>query len=235
MNWPSIQTLTAGVPLPADYEIVCPSAGDVPALVRAVDDWFPGLAVGNASCFLRPDFYLQRVALAGMCPQLAAALDHFVLLFRRVHDGQWAGLLAVERDRDSQVLYGRVGTVARAHRGGGLSKTFPLLMEATGRTMQLGMVYGLVTLRTPHMQRCMEHAGWRLVGMMPGFDREVVELGVVKRVYEAVYVRVLAEAGELLQPNRQHMTPATRELFDLLYADGAPRGKVPALGAAAVS
>jgi hypothetical protein len=235
MNWPSMPTLSAGVRLPAGYEIVCPSASDVPALVRAVDDWFPGLAVGNASCFLRPEFYLQRVALASMCPQLAAALDHFVLLFRRVHDGQWAGLLAVERDRDSQVLYGRVGTVARAHRGGGVSKTFPPLMEAIGRSMGLGMVYGLVTLRTPHMQHCMEQAGWRLVGMMPGFDREVVELGVVKRVYEAVYVRVLADAGELLQPNRQHMTLATRELFDLLYGTGAPRGKTPAFGTDTVS
>jgi hypothetical protein len=85
------------------------------------------------------------------------------------------------------------------------------------------------------MQRCMEQAGWRLVGMMPGFDREVVELGVVKRVYEAVYVRVLAGASELLQPDRQQMTPATRELFELLYGDRARPGQPLALGEATVS
>ena len=57
MKWPSVETLTAGVPLPTGYRYALPTREDPPALIRAVDAWFPGLAVGNASCYLREDFY----------------------------------------------------------------------------------------------------------------------------------------------------------------------------------
>lgn len=52
---------------------------------------------------------------------------------------------------------------------------------------------------------------------MPGFDREVVAPGVVRRVFEAIYVKVLAPDGELLNPPADGMTPATRALFDTLF------------------
>jgi hypothetical protein len=201
------------VPLPPGYDLVLPAAGDVPRLVRALHDWFPGLAVGNASCFLREDFYTERVCLAG-----GSDRDGFVLLYRR--GNEWAGMLAVERDRDSQVVYGRVGTVAGPHRGAGLSRSFPPLMEAMGRAMGMGMAYSLCTLKAPQMQRCFERSAWQLVGIMPGFDREVVEPGVVMRVFEAIYVKVLATQTELFHPGAQGMTEATRSLYELLYARG---------------
>lgn len=218
LQWPTAAELGLIVPAPPGYDYVLPAATDVPRLVRAVDDWFPGLAVGNASCFLREDFYTERVCLDG-----ERDADCFVLLYRHeqgLSQGQsqeWAGMLAVERDRDSQVIYGRVGTVASAHRGVGLSRTFPPLMEAMGRAMGMGMVYSLCTLRVPQMQRCFERSQWQLVGVMPGFDREVVERGVVKRVFEAIYVKVLVADAELLHPRAQGMTAATRRLFELLY------------------
>lgn len=214
LQWPTAAELAARVPAPPGYNYVLPAAVDVPRLVRAVDDWFPGLAVGNASCFLREDFYTDRVCLDGERDG-----DYFVLLYRQGQE--WAGMLAVERDRDSQVIYGRVGTVAGPHRGAGLSRTFPPLMEAMGRAMGMGMVYSLCTLKVPQMQRCFERSEWQLVGVMPGFDREVVERGVVKRVFEAIYVKVLVADAELLRPQTQGMTAATRSLFELLYPGGA--------------
>jgi hypothetical protein len=213
MEWPTAEALAHCVPPPDGYRYAVPALADVPALVRAVDDWFPGLAVGNASCFLREQFYVERVRLADR-----ADGEFFVMLFER--GPQWAGLLAVERDRDSQVLYGRVGTVGRDHRGTGLSRTFAPLMEAMGAAMGVGMVYSLATLKVPHMQRGFEQAGWQLVGVMPGFDREVGEDGAVKRVFEAIYVKVLAARSELLYPDPHGMTPATRSLYQLLYDRG---------------
>lgn len=223
--WPGADALARAVPLPAGYRCRVPGRADVPALVQAVDDWFPGLAVGNASCFLREPFYAQRVQLADR--PAGPPADFFVLLFE--HATGWAGLLAVERDPDSQVLYGRVGTVGPAHRGAGLSRCFPALMEAMGRSMGLGMVYSLATLKVPHMQRGFERAGWQLAGVMPGFDREVAECGRVRRVFEAIYVKVLADASELLRPPDDGMTPATRALFRQLQAPGADaaRGSRP--------
>ena len=215
-DWPQPASLALAVPPPEGYRYVVPTLADVPALVRAVDDWFPGLAVGNASCFLRVPFYAEQVHLADSANDPAdASDDFFVLLFKQGED--WAGMLAVERDRDSQVLYGRVGTVGAAHRGVGLSKTFAPLMEAMGVAMGMGMVYSLATLKVPHMQRCFERAGWQLVGVMPGFDREVVESGVAKRVFEAIYVKVLAARTELLHPSVEGMTAATRSLYESLY------------------
>ena len=123
----------------------------------------------------------------------------------------------------------RIGTVAPAHRRAGIGACFPALMVEMGRAMGLGMVYSLATLKVPHMQRGFEQAGWQLVGVMPGFDREVVESGVAKRVFEAIYVKVLATQAELQHPDLQGMTPATRGLYESLYPSDIrayPSGKV---------
>jgi hypothetical protein len=214
MRWPTVHEIGAQVVLPAGYRCELLRAAEVSRALRFVDDSFPGLAVGNASCFLREEFYAARVHLAHADRQ-STERDFLVLLFK--HGEDWAALLAVERDRDSQVLYGRVGAVAEGHRGAGLSKCFAPCMETIGRSMGLGMVYSLATLKTPAMQRGFELAGWRLIGIMPGFDREVVAPGVVKRVFEAIYVKVLAPDADMLQPDAEGMRPATQALFDTLF------------------
>lgn len=211
--WPTAAALAEVVPLPDGYRLRVPGRDDLPALVRAVDDWFPGLAVGNARCFLRTSFYEERVQLADTPPRVDR--DFFVLLYE--HARGWAGLLAVERDLDSCVLYGRVGTVDPAHRGTGLSRSFAPLMEQMGRAMALGMVYSLATLKTPQMQRSFEHAGWQLVGIMPGFDRERGDGGRVHRVYEAIYAKPLTARADLLEPDPAGLTPDTLRLFRMLY------------------
>lgn len=210
MKWPSIKSLTESVPLPDGYEYALPDRSDVPALIEAVDAWFPGLAVGNASCYLREDFYANRVFFEDSHER-----DFFFMLFK--HGNDWAGMLSVERDKDSQVLYGRVGTIAAAHRGARLSKCFPPLMEAMGIAMGMGMVYSLATLKVPHMQVGFEKAGWQLIGIIPGFDRELIGPGVVKRVFEAIYVKVLVTERDFLRPKLDGMTTATGALFKHLY------------------
>ena len=48
----------------------------------------------------------------------------------------------------------------------------------------------------------------------------MVEPGLVKRVFEAVYVKVLVTDAELQRPQKQGMTESTRRLFDMLYPGG---------------
>lgn len=210
MNWPTAAELFEAVPPPEGYAYAVPSVADVPRLVRALQVWAPAMAVGNASCFLREDFYTGQVDLHG-----SSGKGYFVLLFTK-KGSEWAGMLAVERDRDAQVLYGRVGVIGVQNRGAGLAGTFAPLMEAMGVAMGLGMVYGLATLKVPYMQQAFEKAGWRLVGIMPGFDRELVGPGVIKRVFEAIYAKVLVPQSELLYPDEHGMTSSTRQLFELL-------------------
>lgn len=210
MMWPSIETLTESVPLPDGYKYALPTRSDALALIQAVDDWFPGLSVSNASCYLREDFYGNRVFFDDEHDR-----DFFIILFKYGED--WAGMLTVERDKDSQVLYGRIGTIADAHRGARLSKCFPPLMEAMGMAMGMGMVYSLATLKVPHMQVGFEKAGWQLIGIIPGFDRELMGNGEVKRVFEAIYVKVLVTERDFLIPKLNGMTPATSALFKHLF------------------
>ena len=62
-----------------------------------------------------------------------------------------------------------------------------------------------------------ERLGWQLIGITPGYDREMVKPGVVKRVYEAVYAKVLVGAGSLLHPDSRNMTDRTKAFFALLF------------------
>jgi hypothetical protein len=196
--------------LPAGYHYEACTSQTVPELITALEVWYPGITTGNASCYLRPEFYAHKV-----CGDDVRQIDNAVILFRR--GGELAGMFAAERDLDSQVLYARLGVVAPAHRGAHLSRNFLSLPEAMGRAMGLGMTYGLATLRYPQMQASFERMGWKLIGITPGFDREMVEPGVVRRVYEAVYCKVLADENEFLLPHAKDLTPAVRALFDLLY------------------
>ena len=69
------------------------------------------------------------------------------------------------------------------------------------------------------MQRALEHGGYRLLGFFPGYGREVIAPGVVKRVYEAVYAKLLVPEVEVLRPDPRNMTQKTRALFDLLFPE----------------
>jgi len=209
-TWPTVEHIADAAPLPAGYRYRQLSRAEIPRLVEFLRTHYPGIEVGNASCHLREDFYTTRASLVGEEDR-----DFFVVLF--MCGEEIAGMHSTERDPDSEVLYGRIGAVAAAHRGAKLSYNFLSLMEALGRAMGAGLVYGLSTLKYPQMQRAFEHAGWLLIGIMPGFDREKDSSGLVKRVYEAVYVKVLVPNEDMPPPSVDAMTPKVRALFELLF------------------
>ena len=83
--------------------------------------------------------------------------------------------------------------------------------------MGAAFIYALVTLKHPHMQQGLERAGYRLLGFFPGYDRELVAPGMVKRVYQAVYAKLLAPENKVLRPDPKNMTPRTKRLYELLF------------------
>ena len=210
MSWTSVDKLSASAPLPAGYRYQLITRSDISDTVNALASWYPGIAVGNASCHLKPAFYERSVVLDDESER-----DFFVILVK--HRQELVGLLSVERDKDSEVLYGRVGAISPQHRGFNLGARFPSLIEALGRAMGMGMVYGLATLKVPYMAEKFERLGWQLVGIIPGFDQEMVAPGVIKRVYEAIYTKVLVDEEDFVRPRRSAMTPRTAGLFDLLF------------------
>jgi hypothetical protein len=214
MNWPTVDQLSALAPLPSGYTYAFPTRAEIGQIILALNQWYPGIAVGNASCHMRESFYSERVYLGHEDER-----DFLVTLLK--YQDELAAIFSVERDVDSRVIYGRIGAIAPAHRGAHLSRALLALEEAIGRSMSMGMVYGLATLKYPYFQRTFERMGWQLIGIMPGFDQELVAPGEVRRVYEAIYVKVL-EPSTLLPPDRANMTETVRDLYDLLFQSCRP-------------
>jgi hypothetical protein len=91
--------------------------------------------------------------------------------------------------------------------------------EALGRAMGAAFIYAMATLKIPQAQRVLESARYRLLGFLPGYDREEVSPGVVKRVYEAVYAKLLVPEDAVLRPDPRNLTPRSRSLHALLFPD----------------
>ena len=95
------------------------------------------------------------------------------------------------------------------------------LAELAGRAMGAEFLFGLATLKIPHMRRALESAGYQLIGFTSGYDREEVAPGVVKRVFEGVYTKVLVPEEELFRPDLNNLTPKARALFEVLFPNPA--------------
>ena len=212
MKWPTIDALAAMIPLPAGYHFSQLDRAHIAPLIAAIKEWHPAIWVGTASGYLREDFYHQKVCLDG-------ADDKDILVVPIMYKDELAGVWSCEREIDSLAIYGRLLILAPAHRGAKLSVITLGGTEKIGRTMGAAFMYALATLSAPYAQRALERAGYRLLGFFPGYDREEIAPGVVKRVYQAVYAKLLVPKDEVHWPDPQNLTPRARALFELLFAD----------------
>jgi hypothetical protein len=210
MKWPNIQDLLTTVPIPSGYRFEQLRRSDIHELVSSFRTWFPDIAVGAESCYHREDFYDREVSLEG-------EPEKEILVFVARSEQELAGVFSLERREDTLSLYGHVGAVAPKHRGAKLSHIAPTLLESMGRAMGIAVVYYFATLQHPYSQMMSESAGFQLVGIIPASDRLMVAPGVVKHVYEAVYVKVLAPDTDVLRPRAENLTPRVKALFDHLF------------------
>lgn len=213
MRWPVIQALSLLAPLPEGYRYGRLDRAHVAPLIAALKEWYPDIAVGAMSCYLRPDFYEERVALDG-------DLDRDVYATRILFNDEMVGFWSFEREDDSLAIWGRLIVLAPGHRGAKLSVHALGGTESIGRAMGAAFMYALATLSNPYAQQALERAGYRLLGFFPGRDREEVSAGVVKRVYQAVYAKLLVPADQVHWPDPKNMTPRARTVFQLLFSDG---------------
>lgn len=212
MRWPSIQAIATLAPLPAGYRYGRLDRGHVPAVIAALNAWYPEMSVGTSSCYLREDFYRERVALDG-------DLDKDVYATTIMFGDEMVGFWSFEREVDSLAIYGRLIVLAPAHRGAKLSVHALTGTESIGRAMGAAFLYAFATLKNPYAQQALERAGYRLLGFFPGRDREEVAPGVVKRMYQAAYAKLLAPAEQVHWPDPKNMTPGSRALYELLFSD----------------
>lgn len=214
MKWPAIDELPTLVPLPAGYRFERLHRADIAVLIEDIKVWHPEIAVGVASCYLREDFYHDRVYLDG-----EAQKDVWVVVIKFNDDV--VGVWSLEREVEALAVYGRLIVVAEAHRATKLAGSAMKGSEGMGRSMGAQFLYGMTTLKNPYGQRALEHAGYRLLGFFPGYNREQVAPGVVKRVYEAVYGKLLVPDDEVHYPDPKNLTPKAKALFELLFPSKA--------------
>ena len=210
MDWPSTEAMAALVGLPEGYRLERLKRHEVAALVAAIKEWYPDISVGLASCYLREDFYHHNAFLDDENEK-----DLLVMLVKR--GDELAAMGSWQREPEALSIYARFGAVAPQHRGAKLAVRAMEFGECLARAMGAGFIYGLATLKVPSMQLALEHAGYHLFGFVPGYDREMVAPGVVKRVYEALYAKVLVPDDQLLRPDPKNLTPRTKALFDMLF------------------
>jgi hypothetical protein len=210
VNWPGDDDLSAMLVLPEGYRGERLRRSEIPALVAAIAVWHPDIAVGAASCYLREDFFADNAYLDD-----DAGKDLLVIVIKR--GDEFAGFGSWEREQDALSVYARFGAIAPRHRGAKLAVRAMEFGESLARAMGAGFIYGLATLKVPHMQLALERAGYQLLGFAPGYDREMVAPGVVKRVYEAYYAKVLVPDEDLLRPDPSNLSPRARALFDVLF------------------
>ena len=219
MKWPAIEQLSAMAPLPDGYRYEWLKRSEIPALIASIKRWHPDIAVGGGSCYLREDFYHDQVFLEG-----EAEKNIIVGLFK--HGNEFAGMWSWEQEPDALTLYGRLIIVAPEHRSAKLASKVMPLAELAGRAMGAEFFFALATLKIPHMQHALETAGWQLIGFTSGYDREEVAPGVVKRVFEGVYTKVLVPDEELVRPDPNNLTPQARALFEVLFPNSATAPQV---------
>ncbi len=225
MQWPTIEQFSAMCTLPPGYRFEALKRADVPALIEAIQRWHPDISVGGGSCYLREDFYDRYVSFDGGMERPV-----MVCLFR--HGDDLAGMWSWEQEPDALTLYARLIVIDPAHRSAKLASKVMPLAELAGRAMGAEFFFGLATLKIPHMQHALETAGWQLIGFTSGYDREQVAPGVVKRVFEGVYTKVLVPEDELLRPDPRNLTPKARALFDALFSGAGKNGAETVAGAA---
>jgi hypothetical protein len=211
MKWPGPEELAQLVPLPAPYRPERITRAHIAPLIASLKQWYPDISVGVNSCFLLENFYRDRV-----CLDAGDDRDFCVVTIWSGDDlvGMWSG----EREADSLAIFGRLIVMAPAHRGARAAVMIMAGMANVGRVMGAAFLYCMVTLKNAYLQEVLENEGYQLLGFMPGYDRQIVAPGVVKRVYQAVYAKLLVAEDEVRLPDPQNLTPRAKMLFDLLFS-----------------
>jgi len=213
MTWPNIAHLQTKLSIPSGYVLDRLNRNEVPDATRLLRSWYPDIEVGAESRHLREEFYYENAFLD-------TSSEHNPILPIIVrHSNTIVALLTIERNFDALTVTGPLGAIAQEHRGSGLAFLGPALLELVGRELGAQLAYYFATLKIIHQQVLAERLGYTLVGIVPGFDRDMVSPGVVVRVYEALYAKLLVPKERVMAPPLSALTPNTAKLFQHLFAD----------------
>jgi len=224
MDWSGATTILNEIKAPAGYTLAQMSRENVLPTVDALRRWYPEILVGAESCHLTADFYNHHTLLRGTSD------DRPVFPIVAKHDEAIVGMITFEKNSLSRTITCRLGAVDPQHRGT-LGLLGAMLLEKVGRAIGAELAYYFATLKSLHQQVLAERLRYQLVGIVPAFDRDMVREGEVKRVYEAIYAKVLVSDDAVQLPEATNLTEKTQAVWQTLFGSlqGPPnRSSTPA-------
>jgi hypothetical protein len=213
MQWKGLQEMLGGMETPQGYSFEQLAREDIPRVTQLLRTWYPDICVGTESRHLEPSFYERECFLRGESPDRPM----YAVLSRAQGSQDIVGLLTLEKNTRGLQISASMGAVEPTHRGLGLGQYGITVLEVIGRSIGAEVALYYSTLKAARAQLNAERRGFQLVGIVPAFDIDAIAPGTVKRVYEALYAKVLAQPEQIHLPDWSALIPSTRALFTHLF------------------
>jgi hypothetical protein len=204
-SWPSIDALATAAPLPDGIELRLFRPDELEHLPAQWEAWYPTVRTGAESVFLEPAWLRANLVTT-------SARDRPVYAFAIEQDGHMVGMMSFAAEPAAQTLHARLGLLAPEARRGVLGALGFPVFEALGTLVGAELLLVWVTLASRIQQLMAQRRGFRLCGIVPGFDRDARGAGSV-RVTEALYARLLVDDTQVELPDDAQLLPATRALL----------------------
>jgi hypothetical protein len=210
MKWPSLDELMRHAPIPDGVSLRLWADAELDGLPDLVRRWYPAATVGAESVFLDPAFLHAELVTV-------ERPDRDIISWAICEHGEVVGFQSFQRDVGARSLHGRLGFLSPEARSGFLGALGFSLFEALGRLSGAELLQVWVTLAFKGQQLFAERRGFTLAGLVPGFDRDLMPDGSIKRVMEALYVKSLVDPAELHWPDDAQLTAKTRAALHALF------------------
>jgi RimJ/RimL family protein N-acetyltransferase len=212
VQWPLLETLLGGVELPEGYTFRPLARGEVSTAVDRLRAWYPDVMAGAESCHMDEAFWHEQVALQG--EESSGKLLYGLSFW---HGAEYTGFITFELNPRSRAIHGRLGVVSPKHRHAQLMYTAISLAELIARAAGAEIIENYATLQHSYSQAVLEKCGFKLVGIVPVTGGTPARPGTARRVFEALYVKLLVPPEEFLEPSLDALLPETRRLYEHLF------------------
>jgi hypothetical protein len=213
MEWRDMSEMLIGLPAPAGCTIDQLARVDLDALTERLRAWYPDIHVGSESRHLERGFYERDFFLRGE----ERDRPLIGLVVRSADNGDIIGFQALERNVRGLQISSPMGVAEPSQRGLGLGSYGTQSLEQIGRSIGAEIAFYFSTLKIPQTQKAAERNGYRLVGIVPAFDVDALAPGVIGRVYEGLYAKVLTGPERVKLPDWSALIPSTRALYTHLF------------------
>jgi hypothetical protein len=213
--WGQSDVMLAGIAIPDGIRFEQLARDQIDDVVERLRTWYPDIVVGAESRHLERSFYERQCALRGEPEDRPV----YGLVCCATNGGEIIGFMSLEKNAGGRQIWSPIGAVEPSQRGLGIGQLGTVILEHVGRFIGAEVAFYQVTLKGMRQQKNAERHGFRLCGLLPAIDRDAISPGVIKRVYEGVYVKVLAPPSEVHIPDWLDLGESARALWLTIFGE----------------